>query len=130
MKNIEVLFEDNHLLAVFKPPGVLTQGDRSQDPSLMDFSKEYLSKKYKKKGNVFLGLVHRLDRPVGGVILFAKTSKSAGRLSKQFREGTIKKTYLALVEGIIDQKEGEISLRRRTYQKGENRGIINFSLFS
>lgn len=96
---IDVLYEDNHVIAVYKPAGMLTQGDKSKDPNLMDEVKKYLKEKYKKPGNVFLGLVHRLDRPVSGVILFAKTSKGASRLSEQFREHTIEKTYHALVLG-------------------------------
>jgi 23S rRNA pseudouridine1911/1915/1917 synthase len=94
-----VLYEDNHLIAVMKPAGVLVQGDKTGDKCLMDEVKEYLKDKYKKPGNVFLGLLHRLDRPVSGVILFAKTSKGASRLSEQIREHKVSKTYHALVEG-------------------------------
>lgn len=101
---LTVLYEDNHVIAVYKPAGTLTQGDKSGDPSLMDEVKGYLKNKYKKPGNVFLGLVHRLDRPVSGVVLFAKTSKGASRLSEQFREHTIEKTYHALVVGRPDAK--------------------------
>lgn len=96
---LTVLYEDNHVIAVYKPAGVLTQGDKSGDLCLMDGVKAYLKKKYKKPGNVFLGLVHRLDRPVSGIVLFAKTSKGASRLSEQFRSHTIEKTYHALVAG-------------------------------
>ena len=96
---LTVLYEDNHVIAVHKPAGVLTQGDKSGDPCLMDEVKKYLKEKYKKPGNVFLGLVHRLDRPVAGIVLFAKTSKGASRLSEQFRKHTIEKTYHALVIG-------------------------------
>lgn len=101
---IDVLYEDNHVIAVHKPAGLLTQGDKSKDPCLMDEVKEYLKKKYKKPGNVFLGLVHRLDRPVSGIVLFAKTSKGASRLSEQFRDHTIEKTYHALVIGKPDAR--------------------------
>lgn len=97
---VEVLFEDNHCIVVFKPAGMLVQGDASGQKSLMDFVKEYIKEKHKKPGNVFLGLVHRLDKPVSGVVVFAKTSKGASRLSEQFREHTAKKTYHALVEGV------------------------------
>src|SRR3989338_2177603 len=90
---LQVLYEDNHCIAVVKPAGVLSQGDKTGDPSLMDEVKQYLKEKYKKPGNVFLGLVHRLDRPVSGIILFAKTSKGAARISEQFRDHTIEKTY-------------------------------------
>lgn len=99
---LTVLYEDNHVIVVHKPVGVLTQGDKSGDVSLMDEVKQYLKNKYKKPGNVFLGLVHRLDRPVSGIVLFAKTSKGASRLSEQFRNHTIEKTYHALVLGKPD----------------------------
>jgi len=114
--NIKVLYEDNHIIAVVKPAGVLTQGDRSGDLSLMDDVKKYLKEKYKKPGNVFLGLVHRLDKPVSGIVLFGKTSKGASRLSEQFREYTIQKTYHGIVvgkpkesRGVIKEKVNKIS---------------------
>ena len=97
--NIKVLYEDNHLIAVYKPAGILVQGDETGDKCLMDEVKKYLIEKYQKPGNVFLGLIHRLDRPVSGIILFAKTSKGASRLSEQFRAHKVKKIYYALVEG-------------------------------
>lgn len=103
---IEVLYEDNHLIAVFKPAGVLTQGDMTKDANLMDEVKKYLKEKYKKPGNVFLGLLHRLDRPVSGVILFAKTSKGASRLSEQFRNHQIEKIYHAIVLGKPEKNRG------------------------
>ena len=96
---MKVLYEDNHLIAVYKPHGVLVQGDKSGDSCLMDKVKKYLKEKYKKPGNVFLGLLHRLDRPVAGIVLFAKTSKGASRLSEQFRNHTVEKIYQALVVG-------------------------------
>jgi len=99
MANIKVLYEDNHIIAVFKPAGVLSQGDKTGDASLLDEVKMYLKEKYKKPGNVFAGLLHRLDRPVCGVMLFAKTSKGASRLSQQFRNHEIVKTYQAIVVG-------------------------------
>ena len=101
---LTVLYEDNHVIAVCKPAGVLTQGDKSGDPSLINEVKKYLKEKYKKPGNVFLGLVHRLDRPVAGIVLFARTSKGASRLSEQLRNHTIEKTYHALVVGKPDAK--------------------------
>jgi 23S rRNA pseudouridine1911/1915/1917 synthase len=97
--DLKVLYEDNHLIAVFKPTGILVQGDSTGDKCLMDYVKEYLKKTYKKEGNVFLGLLHRLDRPVSGIVLFAKTSKGAARLSEQIRNRTIKKRYSVLVGG-------------------------------
>ncbi len=103
---IKVLYEDNHIIAVLKPAGVLSQGDRTGDVSMFDLTKSYLKEKYKKPGNVFLGIVHRLDRPVAGILLFAKTSKGASRLSEQFRNKTIEKTYHALVVGVPKQNRG------------------------
>lgn len=97
--NLQVLYEDNHLIAVYKPAGVLAQGDDTGDPTLMDEVKYYLKQKYHKTGKVFLGLLHRLDRPVSGIILFAKTSKGAARLSEQFRKHEVEKIYHALVIG-------------------------------
>lgn len=114
--NIKVLYEDNHIIAVVKPAGVLTQGDRTGDENLMDMVKDYLKEKYKKPGNVFLGLVHRLDKPVTGIVLFGKTSKGASRLSEQFRNHTIQKTYHGIVvgkpkevRGVIKEKVNKIS---------------------
>lgn len=99
-KNLEILYEDNHLIAVYKPAGILVQGDASGGVSLMDVVKNFLKVRDHKTGNVFLGLLHRLDRPVQGIVLFAKTSKGASRLSEQFREHTIQKIYHAIVKGV------------------------------
>ncbi len=95
----DILYIDNHMLVVNKPPGLLTQGDRTGDPDLLSQAKQYLKQTCNKPGNVFAGLVHRLDRPVSGVLAIARTSKAAARLSAQFRAGTPLKKYLALVEG-------------------------------
>ncbi len=108
MSRVKVLYEDNHIIAVEKPAGVLTQGDGSGEKSLMDMVKDYLKEKYNKPGNVFLGLVHRLDKPVQGIVLFGKTSKGASRLSEQFRNHTIQKTYHAIVLGKVKEKSGEL----------------------
>jgi len=97
-KKLHVLYEDNHLLIVNKPAGLLVQGDKTGDITLLDIGKEYIKKKYNKPGNVFLGIVHRLDRPVSGVILMAKTSKALERLNKQFRDRNIYKKYWAIVK--------------------------------
>lgn len=105
---LNVLYEDNHLVVVEKPAGMLVQGDKTGDPCLMDEVKKYLKEKYKKPGNVFLGLVHRLDRPVGGVVLFAKTGKGASRLSAQFRERVVEKYYYAVVVGKMEKQNGDI----------------------
>ncbi len=104
---LEVLYEDNHCLAVVKPARMLVAGDETGDVSLLDLAKEYLKEKYDKPGNVFVGLVHRLDRPVSGAVVFARTSKAAARLSDQFRRGTIRKTYRAVVEGKVADISGE-----------------------
>ncbi len=103
---IKVLYEDNHLIAVFKPAGVLSQEDKTGDISIFDEVKKYLKEKYKKPGNVFLGLLHRLDRPVFGIILFAKTSKGASRLSEQFRNHKVEKIYHAIVIGRPEKEKG------------------------
>jgi 23S rRNA pseudouridine1911/1915/1917 synthase len=105
--NLEILLEDNHCLAVNKPAGLLSQGDESGEPSLVDRVTAYLKSRYAKPGNVYVGLLHRLDRPASGIVLLAKTSKAAGRLSDQFRAGTISKLYWAIVEGRPQQPEGE-----------------------
>lgn len=96
--SLTILYEDNHLLAVVKPAGLLAQGDRTGDPSVVDLAAAYLAARYGKPGKVYIGLLHRLDRPVSGVLLLARTSKAAARLSAQFRDGTVVKTYLAVVE--------------------------------
>ncbi|HEY8344099.1 MAG TPA: RluA family pseudouridine synthase [Bacillota bacterium] len=101
---IPLLYEDNHLLVVEKPVNVPTQGDASGDPDLLSILKEDLKTRYKKPGRVYLGLVHRLDRPVGGVMVFAKTSKAASRLAEQLRTGGFKKIYLAVVHGKLENK--------------------------
>ena len=103
---LRVLFEDNHCLAVEKPAGLLTMGDHTGEPTLVEAAKDYLRQKYDKPGNVFVGVVHRLDRPVSGVVLFARTSKGAARLSEQFRVRSVEKTYLALVEGTVSPDAG------------------------
>ena len=102
---INIIYEDNHLLVVEKPINVPVQEDNSGDLDFLTMLKEFIKKRDNKPGNVYLGLVHRLDRPVGGVMIFAKTSKCASRLSDQVRTRTLKKTYYAVVEGKID-KEG------------------------
>jgi len=105
---IKILYEDNHIIGVYKPAGLLTQTDKTGDISLMDYVKNYLKEKYKKTGNIFLGMVHRLDRPASGIVLFAKTSKGAARISEQFRNHLVKKTYHAIVMGKPKQEKGEL----------------------
>lgn len=99
---LNVLYEDNHIIVVVKPYNVLSQGDSTGDVSIMDMIKDYIKIKYHKPGNVYLGLVHRLDRPVGGIMVFAKSSKAASRLCKAFNEHKITKKYLAIVKGKVD----------------------------
>ena len=108
MNNLEVLYEDNHIIVVVKPPNILSQADNTNDPDMLTIIKKYLKEKYNKPGNVYLGLVHRLDRPVSGVMVFAKTSKAASRLSDQVRTHTFKKTYLAVVNGILKKDSDEL----------------------
>jgi 23S rRNA pseudouridine1911/1915/1917 synthase len=103
---LDVLFEDNHCLAVNKPAGLRSQGDRSGEPSLVDVASHYLKTHYAKPGNVYVGLLHRLDLPASGVVLLAKTSKAAARISEQFRAGTISKLYWALVVGSPAEEAG------------------------
>ena len=102
---IKIIFEDNHLLVVEKPVNILSQGDDTNDKDMVNLLKNYVKEKYNKPGNVFIGLVHRLDRPVGGVMVFAKTSKAASRLSEQVRNKSFKKTYRAVIHGTMNKKE-------------------------
>lgn len=103
--NLEVLFEDNHLIVINKRVGDIVQGDKTGDKPLSEVVKEYIAEKYNKPGKVFLGVAHRLDRPTSGIVIFAKTSKALERLNKMFREKSIEKTYWALVEGRPDDSE-------------------------
>ncbi len=106
-KMLQVLFEDNHCLAVLKPAGVLTMRDHTGDVSMVELAREYLRQKFQKPGNVFVGVVHRLDRPVSGVLLLARTTKAAARLSEQFRKHSVCKIYHCVVEGRPRQQQGE-----------------------
>ena len=98
---LNVSYEDNHLLVVEKVRNILSQADNTEDLDMINICKDYIKEKYNKPGNVYLGLVHRLDRPVGGVMVFAKTSKSASRLSDQIRRGLMNKTYRAVIVGNV-----------------------------
>lgn len=106
MSNLEILYEDNHIIVVVKPNNILSQSDNTNDTDMLTIIKSYLKEKYNKPGNVYLGLVHRLDRPVSGVMVFAKTSKAASRLSKQVSEHIFKKTYLAIVRNCNIEDNG------------------------
>jgi 23S rRNA pseudouridine1911/1915/1917 synthase len=119
--NDAVIFEDNHLLALNKPAGWLVQGDRTGDPTLTDWGKNYLKEKYDKPGAVFLHPTHRLDRPVSGALLFARTDKALSRLTTLFREKKVAKIYLALVLGEPQQPSGEL---RHFLLKDEKRNVV------
>jgi 23S rRNA pseudouridine1911/1915/1917 synthase len=108
MQQLKVRYEDNHIIVVEKPVNIPSQGDKTGDIDLLTMVKQYIKQKYQKPGNVYVGLVHRLDRPVGGVMVFAKTSKAAGRLSNQVREKQFQKTYLTIINGKMEQKQGTL----------------------
>ena len=105
MQRLNVIYEDNHIIVVEKIVNVPSQSDKTGDTDMLSMVKNYIKEKYNKPGNVYIGLVHRLDRPVGGVMVFAKTSKAASRLSNQVREKTMKKQYLAVVDGKIEKQK-------------------------
>ena len=126
---LRILYDDNHLLAVAKPAGVPSVPDESGDPSLLDEAKAWVKERYEKPGAVFLGVVHRLDRPVSGVTLFARTSKAASRLSEAFRQRDVRKVYLALGHGAPARRSGVLvqwlakdERSRRTQVVTEGRG--------
>ena len=121
MNNIGIIFEDNHLLVAEKPPGMPTQGDISGDEDLLSLLKRDIKERHNKPGNVFLGLVHRLDRPVGGVMVFAKTSKAASRLSDSIRKREFEKTYLAVIHGVPDPLSGTL---RHFLQKDNKKNTV------
>ena len=118
---IPLLYEDNHLLVVEKPVNMLSQGDSTGDPDLLTVLKQKLKVKYQKPGNVYLGLVHRLDRPTGGVMVFAKTSKAAARLSAQIQNRTFGRVYLAVVRGKIKPAQG---ILRHYLQKNKKTNLV------
>ncbi len=135
-----ILYEDNHLIAINKMPGELSQGDKTGDLSLIDDVKDYLRRKYDKKGNVYLGLPHRLDRPTSGVILFAKTDKALSRLSDSFRKGEVDKTYYAvvlerpqksedrLIHYLVRDEKRNISIAYPREVRGSQKAILSYSL--
>lgn len=123
-KPLEILFEDNHLLIINKEAGLLVQGDKTGDDSLLDIGKKYIKDKYNKPGKVYLGLPHRLDRPTSGIVILAKTSKALERLNKMFQESTIKKIYWAIVKN--NPKEINATLTGFMYKNQEkNRSYVN-----
>lgn len=139
---LSVLYEDNHLIAVNKPSGLLAQGDRTGDEPMAVFVKAYIKKKYKKPGDVFLGIIHRLDRPVSGVTIFARTSKALTRMNELFRNKTIVKKYVALVDKtppknhdrllhylIKDHKRNKVSAYQKA-TKNSKESITEYELLS
>lgn len=106
MQDLNVIYEDNHIIVVEKPVNIPSQQDKTGDKDMLTIIKEYIKEKYNKPGNVYLGLVHRLDRPTGGVMVFAKTSKSASRLSEAVREKEFEKMYLVIVDGKMENNKG------------------------
>lgn len=105
---MKVLYEDNHIIVVEKEPNIPSQADKTGDIDMLSLVKQYVKEKYNKPGEVYIGLVHRLDRPVGGIMVFARTSKAASRLSEQIRNKTFKKKYLAVVDGKFDNICGSL----------------------
>ena len=105
MEKINVIYEDNHIIVVEKPVNIPSQSDKTGDADLLSMVKQYIKEKYNKPGNVYVGLIHRLDRPVGGVMVFARTSKAAARLSNQVREKQFQKTYLAIVNDKMEKEK-------------------------
>ncbi len=103
-----VLYEDNQIIVVEKEPNIPSQGDKTNDEDMLSMVKKYIKEKYNKPGDVYIGLIHRLDRPVGGIMVFARTSKSASRLSEQIRNKTLKKKYLAIVDGKFNKEKGNL----------------------
>lgn len=108
MNSLKIIYEDNHIIVVEKKPNIPSQADKTGDEDMLSLVKQYIKEKYNKPGNVYLGLVHRLDRPVGGVMVFAKTSKAASRLSDQVREKVFRKKYLAVVDGKVEPESGSL----------------------
>ncbi len=106
MNDLKILYEDNQIIVVEKAPNIPSQADKTGDMDMLSLVKQYIKEKYNKPGEVYIGLVHRLDRPVGGVMVFARTSKSASRLSEQARNKTLKKTYIAVVDGHFEEENG------------------------
>ncbi len=108
MQDLKVIYEDNHIIVVEKKPNIPSQGDKTNDIDMLTIVKQYIKEKYQKPGEVYLGLIHRLDRPVGGVMVFAKTSKAASRLSEQVRNKVFKKKYLTIVDGKMEEESATL----------------------
>ena len=137
---MEVVYEDNHLIIINKAPGEIVQGDKTGDEPLVETVRQWLKEKYNKPGNVFCGVVHRLDRPVGGLVVFAKTSKALSRLNDMFRNGEVEKTYWALSRNIPNPPEGRLEhyittteKNNKSYaslneRKGAKRAVLTYRL--
>jgi len=123
--NLQIIYEDNHLIIVNKRVGDIVQGDKTNDKPLSEVVKEYIAEKYNKPGNVYLGVVHRLDRPTSGIIIFAKTSKALTRLNKMLRDKEIKKTYLAIAENKPQVKKGTLINYLRKNPKNNKAIVFN-----
>ena len=108
MQDLKVLYEDNHIIVVEKKPNIPSQGDKTNDIDMLTIVKQYIKEKYNKPGEVYLGLIHRLDRPVGGVMVFARTSKAAARLSEEVRDKVFKKKYLTIVDGRFEKRSDNL----------------------
>ena len=118
MNKLNILYEDNHIIVVEKPVNVLSQGDATGDIDLLTMVKQYVKVKYNKPGNVYIGLVHRLDRPVGGVMVFARSSKAASRLNKEQLEHGFSKNYLAVIDGFLKSKKGTFTDKLKKLSDG------------
>ena len=137
----DILYEDNHVIVVLKPAGIPSQADKSGDIDILSMVKEYIKEKYNKPGNVYLGLVHRLDRMTAGIMVFAKTSKGASRLSENIRNGDFKKEYLACVEGklelnltatlkdyIVKDEKNNLSKIVKSSHKGAKEALLEYAV--
>ena len=122
---MEIVFEDNHLLIVNKKPGQLSQSDKTGDQSILELCKNYLKLKYNKKGNVFLGLVNRIDRPTSGLLILAKTSKCLERMNKILKNREIKKTYIAITEKNTIKKSGRLINFLKKNEKKNKSFVVN-----
>lgn len=139
---MEVIYDDNHIVIVNKAPGEIVQGDKTGDKPLVEMVKEWIKEKYAKPGNVFCGVAHRLDRPVGGLVVFAKTGKALARLCEMFREGEVKKTYWAITKGMPPKEEDTLvhyitsternnkSYASDTAKKGAQKAILKYRLIA
>ena len=121
MEKLTVLYEDNQIVVVIKPQNTPTMPDESKDDSLLSLVKEYVKEKYNKQGEAFIGLVHRLDRPTGGIMVFARTSKAAKRLSEQFQTHSVEKTYYAVVNGVVKTRFAQLT---NYLKKDEKENIV------